>query len=281
MTTDWWQHLHADGSARTSDIADFAAEIRRTTLVTISKAGLGHIGGDYSVTDILATLYGRVLRVDPERPEWADRDRFILSKGHAAVSLYSTLALSGFFPIEWLDTFTGPLSALNGHPNRNKVPGVETNTGPLGHGFPVALGCALAAQLQRSDRRTYVVIGDGELQEGSNWEAFMYGGHRQLTNLPVIIDRNRLQQGDRTENTNSLDPLDAKVEAFGWEPRVIDGHDLDALNLALTCPSDRPVAVIAETVKGKGVSFIEDRAEWHHKVPTSEQVALALEELNR
>ena len=281
MTTDWWQRLHADGSARTSDVADFAAEIRRTTLVTINKAGLGHIGGDYSVTDILATLYGRVLRVDPRRPEWADRDRFILSKGHAAVSLYSTLALSGFFPIEWLDTFTGPLSALNGHPNRNKVPGVETNTGPLGHGFPVALGCALAAQLQRSDRRTYVVIGDGELQEGSNWEAFMYGGHRQLTNLTVIIDRNRLQQGDRTENTNSLDPLDAKVRAFGWEPRVIDGHDLDALNLALTSPSDRPVAVIAETVKGKGVSFIEDRAEWHHKVPNSEQVAMALEELSR
>jgi transketolase len=281
MTTDWWQRLHADAPAPTSDISDFAAEIRRTTLVTINKAGLGHIGGDYSVTDILATLYGRVLRVDPRRPEWADRDRFILSKGHAAVSLYSTLALSGFFPIEWLDTFTGPLSALNGHPNRNKVPGVETNTGPLGHGFPVALGCALAAQLQRSDRRTYVVIGDGELQEGSNWEAFMYGGHRQLTNLTVIIDRNRLQQGDRTENTNSLDPLDAKVRAFGWEPRVIDGHDLDALNLALASPSDRPVAVIAETVKGKGVSFIEDRAEWHHKVPNSEQVALALEELSR
>jgi transketolase len=281
MTTDWWQRLHADAPALSSDISDFAAEIRRTTLVTINKAGLGHIGGDYSVTDILATLYGRVLRVDPRRPEWADRDRFILSKGHAAVSLYSTLALSGFFPIEWLDTFTGPLSALNGHPNRNKVPGVETNTGPLGHGFPVALGCALAAQLQRSDRRTYVVIGDGELQEGSNWEAFMYGGHRQLTNLTVIIDRNRLQQGDRTENTNSLDPLDAKVGAFGWEPRVIDGHDLDALHLALTSPSDRPVAVIAETVKGKGVSFIEDRAEWHHKVPNSEQVALALEELSR
>lgn len=281
MTPDWWQRLHADAPALTSDISDFAAEIRRTTLVTINKAGLGHIGGDYSVTDILATLYGGVLRVDPMRPEWADRDRFILSKGHAAVSLYSTLALSGFFPIEWLDTFTGPLSALNGHPNRNKVPGVETNTGPLGHGFPVALGCALAAQLQRSDRRTYVVIGDGELQEGSNWEAFMYGGHRQLTNLTVIIDRNRLQQGDRTENTNSLDPLDAKVGAFGWEPRVIDGHDLDALYLALTSPSDRPVAVIAETVKGKGVSFIEDRAEWHHKVPNSEQVAMALEELSR
>jgi len=281
MTTDWWERLHGDGAAGLEDIAEFAAEIRRTTLVTINRAGLGHIGGDYSVTDILATLYGSVLRVDPARPDWPERDRFILSKGHAAVSLYSTLALSGFFPVEWLETFTGPLSALNGHPNRNKVPGVETNTGPLGHGFPVALGCALAAQLQGSARRTYVVIGDGELQEGSNWEAFMYGGHRQLTNLTVIVDRNRLQQGDRTENTNSLDPLDAKVEAFGWQARVIDGHDLASLRVALTEPSDRPVAIIAETTKGKGVSFIEDRAEWHHKVPSAEQVALALEELSQ
>lgn len=263
----------------TPEVARFARDIRELTLVTINRAGLGHIGGDYSVTDILATLYGRVLRVDPTNPSWADRDRFILSKGHAAVSLYSTLALSGFFPVSWLESFAGPLSPLNGHPNRNKVPGVETNTGPLGHGFPVAVGCALGAELQASARRTYVVIGDGELQEGSNWEAFMYGGHRKLTNLTVIVDRNRLQQGDRTENTNSLDPLDAKVEAFGWEARVIDGHDLEALHRAVTAPSDRPVAVIAETTKGRGVSFIEDRAEWHHKVPSEEQVALALKEL--
>lgn len=263
----------------TLEVARFARDIRELTLVTINRAGLGHIGGDYSVTDILATLYGRVLRVDPTNPSWADRDRFILSKGHAAVSLYSTLALSGFFPVSWLESFAGPLSPLNGHPNRNKVPGVETNTGPLGHGFPVAVGCALGAELQASARRTYVVIGDGELQEGSNWEAFMYGGHRKLTNLTVIVDRNRLQQGDRTENTNSLDPLDAKVEAFGWEARVIDGHDLEALHHAVTAPSDRPVAVIAETTKGRGVSFIEDRAEWHHKVPSEEQVALALKEL--
>lgn len=263
----------------TEEAARFARDIRELTLTTINRAGLGHIGGDFSVTDILATLYGRVLRVDPNNPSWANRDRFILSKGHAAVSLYSTLALSGFFPVSWLESFATPLSPLNGHPNRNKVPGVETNTGPLGHGFPVALGCALGAELQGSVRRTYVVIGDGELQEGSNWEAFMYGGHRKLTNLTVVVDRNRLQQGDRTENTNSLDPLDAKVEAFGWEARVIDGHDLEALHHAVTAPSDRPVAVIAETTKGRGVSFIEDRAEWHHKVPSEEQVTLALKEL--
>ena len=279
MTVEQPSRLGAPPLATTEDVSRFAREIRELTLVTINRAGLGHIGGDYSVTDILATLYGRVLRVDPTNPAWEDRDRFILSKGHAAVSFYSTLALSGFFPVSWLESFAGPLSPLNGHPNRTKVPGVETNTGPLGHGFPVALGCALGAQLQGSARRTYVVMGDGELQEGSNWEAFMYGGHRQLTNLTAIVDRNRLQQGDRTENTNSLDPLDAKVEAFGWEARVIDGHDLDALHDAITRPSDRPVAVIAETTKGKGVSFIEDRAEWHHKVPSQEQVALAMKEL--
>jgi transketolase len=279
MTVEQPSRLGAPPLATTEDVSRFAREIRELTLVTINRAGLGHIGGDYSVTDILATLYGRVLRVDPTNPSWDDRDRFILSKGHAAVSFYSTLALSGFFPVSWLESFAGPLSPLNGHPNRTKVPGVETNTGPLGHGFPVALGCALGAQLQGSAHRTYVVMGDGELQEGSNWEAFMYGGHRQLTNLTAIVDRNRLQQGDRTENTNSLDPLDAKVEAFGWEARVIDGHDLDALHDAITRPSDRPVAVIAETTKGKGVSFIEDRAEWHHKVPSEEQVALALKEL--
>jgi transketolase len=279
MTVEQPSRLGEPPLATTEDVSRFAREIRELTLVTINRAGLGHIGGDYSVTDILATLYGRVLRVDPTNPSWDDRDRFILSKGHAAVSFYSTLALSGFFPVSWLESFAGPLSPLNGHPNRTKVPGVETNTGPLGHGFPVALGCALGAQLQGSARRTYVVMGDGELQEGSNWEAFMYGGHRQLTNLTAIVDRNRLQQGDRTENTNSLDPLDVKVEAFGWEARVIDGHDLDALHDAVTRPSDRPVAVIAETTKGKGVSFIEDRAEWHHKVPSEEQVALALKEL--
>jgi transketolase N-terminal domain/subunit len=188
MTVEQPSRLGAPPLATTEDVSRFAREIRELTLVTINRAGLGHIGGDYSVTDILATLYGRVLRVDPTNPAWEDRDRFILSKGHAAVSLYSTLALSGFFPVSWLESFAGPLSPLNGHPNRTKVPGVETNTGPLGHGFPVALGCALGAQLQGSARRTYVVMGDGELQEGSNWEAFMYGGHRQLTNLTAIVD---------------------------------------------------------------------------------------------
>jgi transketolase len=175
-----------------------------------------------------------------------------------------------------------PLSALNGHPNRTKVPGVETNTGPLGHGFPVAVGCALAARLRGLDYRTFVVLGDGELQEGSNWEAAMTAAHYDLDNLTAVVDRNRLQQGARTEDTKQLEPLADKWESFGFEVRRIDGHDYAAL-LEAFAPSTtgRPVAVIADTIKGKGVSFMEDRVEWHHKVPSAEQVQAAIQELTR
>ncbi|QNE35509.1 transketolase [Leifsonia shinshuensis] len=253
---------------------------RRSILAMIAKAKQGHIGGDFSVTDILTTLFFAVLRVDPARPDWPERDRFILSKGHCAAALYSTLAASGFFPTSELGTFMEPLSALNGHPNRNKIPGVETNTGPLGHGLPVGVGTAIAAKLAGRDARTYVVLGDGEMQEGSNWEALMAGAHHRLDNLTIVVDRNRLQQGARTEETNRLDPLDDKLASFGWEVRIIDGHDYEQL-LAAFAPSTtgRPVAVIANTIKGKGVSFIEDRVEWHHKVPSAEQVDIALKEL--
>jgi transketolase len=246
----------------------------------VDRAGLGHIGGDLSVTDILVTLFGAVLDVDPADPTREDRDRFILSKGHCAGALYATLAHCGFFPREELTTFMAPLSALNGHPNRTKVPGVETNTGPLGHGFPVGVGCAIAAKLRDLDYRTFFVLGDGELQEGSNWEAAMTAAHYDLDNLTAIVDRNRLQQGARTEDTKRLEPLADKWKSFGWEVREPDGHDhgelLDAFAPSTT---GRPVAVIAHTTKGKGVSFIEDRIEWHHKVPSREQVAAAMEEL--
>ena len=174
-------------------------------------------------------------------------------------------------------------SPLNGHPDRTKVPGVETNTGPLGHGLPVAVGTAIAARLDHSPRRTFVLCGDGELQEGSNWEAIMAAGHRGLDNLVAIVDRNGLQQGARTEATNALDPLDAKFEAFGWAVRTVDGHDVDVLLetfRAAPFERGRPSCVIAHTVKGRGVSFIEDRVEWHHKVPSDEQTAQALEELS-
>ncbi|MET8976411.1 transketolase [Streptomyces sp. NPDC004539] len=263
-------------------LREMSTEVRLKVIGMIDRAGLGHIGGDLSVTDILVTLFGAVLDVDPARPDAPGRDRLILSKGHCAAALYATLASCGYFPESELARFTAPYSPLNGHPDRRKVPGVETNTGPLGHGFPVAVGCALGARLRGDASRTVVVLGDGELQEGSNWEAAMTAGHQRLARLCAVVDRNRLQQGARTEDTVTLDPLAERFAAFGWEVRETDGHDHAAL-LTAFAPSTtgRPVAVVAHTVKGKGVSFIEDRVEWHHKVPTPAQVRAAVEELTR
>ena len=265
-----------------TDLEEMATDVRRSVVTMVDRAGLGHIGGDLSVTDILVALFGAVLDVDPADPTRDDRDRFILSKGHCAGALYATLAHCGFFPRAELETFMAPLSALNGHPNRNKVPGVETNTGPLGHGFPVGVGVAIAAKLRGLDYRTFVVLGDGELQEGSNWEAAMTAAHYDLDNLTAIVDRNRLQQGASTADTKELEPLPDKWAAFGFEVRVIDGHDFTQLLGALEPSSTgKPVAVIANTIKGKGISFMEDRVEWHHKVPSADQVQIALQELAR
>jgi transketolase len=260
-----------------------ANHIRRRDLEIIHKAGLGHAGGDLSSADILTTLYFSVLRIDPANPQDPQRDRFILSKGHGAGVLYTTLAEAGFFPSEQLDTFMAPLSKLNGHPDRNKVPGVETNTGPLGHGLPVAVGAALSAKLQGASWRTFVLTGDGELQEGSMWEASMAAAHYGLDNLTVIVDRNGLQQGDATERTMHLDPLDEKFRAFGWAVRGVDGHDYAALLqmfAALPFGPGKPNCVIAHTHKGQGVSFMRDRVEWHHKVPNRDELDRALRELS-
>jgi transketolase len=265
-----------------STLRALSSTIRLTDLEMVYRAKLGHIGGDFSVIDILVTLYWAVLSVDPLHPHAPHRDRFILSKGHSAGALYATLAHCGFFPISALSTFAQPLSALNGHPNRTKVPGVETNTGPLGHGFPVAVGCALAAELTGSGSRTYVVLGDGELQEGSNWEAAMTASHYRLSSLTAVVDRNGLQQGAPTEETKQLEPLADKWTSFGWEVREVAGHDHAALLDAFRSDrGNRPVCVIAHTTKGKGASFMEGRVEWHHKVPTRDQVEAAREELNR
>jgi transketolase len=256
--------------------------IRRRDLQTVYNARLGHVGGEMSAIDILVTLYFAVLRVDPERPDDPDRDRFILSKGHSAVALYTTLAHRGFIPMEELDTFAQPLSKLNGHPDRNKVPGVETNTGPLGHGLPVAVGAALAAKLQDAAWRVFILTGDGELQEGSNWEAAMSAAHYKLDNLTVIVDRNRLQQGDWTEQTMHLEPLADKWRAFGWSVVEVDGHSiLQLLQTFSRLPFEagKPNCIIAHTHKGEGVSFMRDRAAWHHKVPSAEELAKALKEL--
>ncbi|WBU37917.1 transketolase [Homoserinibacter sp. YIM 151385] len=281
-----WEHARtaiadaADAAARDELIRERANWTRRSIVRMIDGARAGHIGGDLSVTDILTVLFNAVLDIDPADPDRADRDRFILSKGHCAAALYSTLAWCGYFAPDELSTFMSPMSALNGHPNRVKVPGVETNTGPLGHGLPVGVGTALGARLLGTGSRTVVVLGDGEMQEGSNWEALMAAAHYELDNLTIVVDRNRLQQGARTEDTNRLDPLDERLASFGWEVRVVDGHDYGQLLEAFgPSTTGRPVAIVANTVKGKGVSFIEDRVEWHHKVPSAEQVATALEEL--
>ncbi|MFN8622156.1 MAG: transketolase [Chloroflexota bacterium] len=259
-----------------------AARIRLRDLRMVYEAGLGHIGGEFSAIDILATLYFGVLRYDPARPDDPGRDRFVLSKGHSAAALYVTLAEAGYFDRDELSTFQGPLSRLGGHPDRTKLPGVETNTGPLGHGMPVAVGIALAAKLTGAGYRTFALTGDGELQEGSIWEAAMAAAHYELDGLTVIVDRNGLQQGDRTESTVRLEPLADKWRAFGWSVREVDGHDHAALLetfRSVPLEAGRPSCVIAHTHKGQGVSFISDQVGWHHHVPTADEYQRAVAEL--
>ena len=263
-------------------IAAHARNIRRSSLRMAYAAGLGHPGGDLSCADILATLYFHVLRVDPEAPQDPDRDRFVLSKGHASGALYATLAEAGFLPDAALDEYMKPLSRLNGHPDRNKVPGVEANTGPLGHGLPIAVGIALGARLRGAAWRTFVLTGDGELQEGSNWEAAMSASHFTLDQLTVVVDRNGLQQGARTEDTVGLEPLEERWRAFGFAVANTDGHDIAALvRLLARVPLEpgRPTCIIAHTRKGRGVSFMQDQPEWHHRIPTAAELARALAEL--
>jgi transketolase len=263
-------------------LAEAARLVRRRDIQMVRAAGLGHIGGEFSVIDILVTLYLAAMNTTPDRLDDPDRDRFILSKGHAAAALYTTLAIAGFLPPEQLSSFMKPLSQLNGHPARTKVAGVEASTGPLGHGLPIAVGTTFAGKLDGSVRRTFVVVGDGELQEGSNWEALMTAGNHRLDHLCVIVDRNRLQQGARVADTNDLEPLADKLRAFNYEVVEVNGHDhgalLDAF-AAVPAHSGRPTAVIAQTIKGYPISFMSDNVAWHHKVPSVEQVAQALAEL--
>jgi transketolase len=256
--------------------------IRRRSFQMVYEAQMGHPGGDFSAADILATLYFGVLRFDPKAPQDPGRDRFVMSKGHCTGAFYSVLAAAGYFPEAMLSTYMRPESRLNGHPNRNYLPGVETNTGPLGHGLPVATGIAIAGQIDGAPYRTFVLTGDGELQEGSNWEAALTAGHRKLENLTLIVDRNRLQQGAGTEETAGLDPLDDKWRAFGWHVEMVDGHDyLQLLEVLSRSPKGRgkPLCVIANTTKGKGVSFMNNNVAWHHGVPTKAQYEQAMREL--
>lgn len=264
-------------------LANLANQTRISAMTMTNHSGMGHTGGDLSSSDILTCLYlGGILNLAPENPAWEQRDRFIMSKGHCSGAFYSTLAARGFFPKERLKTFMDPLSMLNGHPDRNKLPGVEANTGPLGHGAPIAVGAALAAKMRGEAWRVFVLTGDGELQEGSNWEAAMTAQHYQLDNLVVIVDRNRIQQGDFTESTIRMDPLAPKWESFGFAVKEVDGHNHAELMTTLQSVPlvpGKPTCIIANTIKGKGVSFAENKPAWHHGVPTREQLELAAKEL--
>lgn len=256
-------------------------ELRRRDPLMIAHAGNGHIGGDFSIADILITLVLHELDLDPAEPLAPNRDRLVLSKGHTAGALYIAMALAGYFPVEELMTFMDPGSRLNGHPNRTYIPGIEANTGPLGHGFPVAVGTAIAAKLDGSSRRTVVLLGDGEMQEGSNWEAMMCASHYRLDNLTAVVDRNHLQQGATTEATMDLEPLAEKARAFGFRVLEIDAHDFEQILDAFQLQPEpgRPTMIIAHSHKGNPISFMSDKVGWHHHVPTDAEIDAILAEL--
>jgi transketolase len=261
-----------------------AKELRKKIIRIVSVAKASHLGSAYSVLDIILYLYSRVLKINPKKPRAEDRDRFILSKGWGASALYVVLADKGFFPKKELDTYCMDGSRLVGITTMSGVPGMEATTGSMGHGLPVGAGMALAGKKKKSKRRVFVVISDGELDEGSTWEAILFAGHNHLDNLTVIVDYNGWQSFGRTKDVLGLDPIPGKFEAFGWSATEADGNDFTSLEKALkTIPlkKNKPTAIIAHTVKGKGVSFIEDRNEWHYKYPSPAEVDLALKELSK
>jgi len=264
------------------DLAEVARRIRRHIVTIIGRAGSGHPGGSLSAVDIVTTLYWKVLRHKPADPHWADRDRFILSKGHAAPMLYSVLAECGYFPVGELATLRQMDSRLQGHADRTATPGVEMSSGSLGQGLSFAIGVALAARLDSRDYRTYVLLGDGECNEGQVWEAAMAAAHFRLDNLVAVVDNNGLQIDGPTCDVMNTDPLDKKWEAFGWHVIKVDGHDFTKLQEAFEKAKTikgKPTVIIARTTKGKGVSFMENVVGFHGKAPDKEQMEIALKEL--
>ena len=248
----------------------------------VHRANASHIGGCLSVADILAVLYGLVLRVDPARPDWPDRDRFVQSKGHAAAILYAVLAERGFFSVSALESYCGDGSDLCGHVTSPRVPGVEVSTGSLGHGLPIAAGMALVGKREQRPARVFALLSDGELDEGSTWEAILFAGHQRLDNLVAIVDYNKIQSFGTVAEVLDIAPLAEKWRAFRWAVREVDGHDLTALGdafAAVPFERDHPSVVIAHTVKGKGVSFMENDLAWHYKAPDAAQLARALAEV--
>jgi len=258
-----------------------AKEVRKKSLQMVHLANSSHIGGALSMTDILAVLYTSVLKYNPENPNWEERDRFILSKGHACVSLYSILALCGFFPLEELEEYGKNGSRLLTHVT-HYIPGVEVSAGSLGHGLPIACGIALAAKRKKMDYHTYVLVGDGEMDEGSNWEALLLAAHHKLDNLCLIIDYNKIQSLGNTNDILNLEPFRAKLEAFNWNVVQINGHShSEILNAFIQArqTKGKPTVIIADTIKGKGVSFMEDKLLWHYRSPNKEQLNNAIKEI--
>ena len=261
-----------------------ANEVRKGIVTAVHSAKSGHPGGSLSAADIYTYLYFEEMNIDPKDPKKADRDRFVLSKGHTAPGYYSTLAHRGFFPVEDLTTLRKVGSYLQGHPDMKHIPGVDMSSGSLGQGISAAVGMAISAKLSDDDYRVYTLLGDGEIQEGQVWEASMLAGHRKLDNLVVIVDNNNLQIDGKNTDVNSPYPIDKKFEAFNFHVINIDGNDFDQIEAAFKEARETkgmPTAIIAKTIKGKGVSFMEDQAGWHGKAPNDEQYAQAMEELEK
>lgn len=264
------------------EILAFAQQVRRSILTMTSEGGSAHIGSAFSIVDLLAVLYTRILKVDPRNPKWEHRDRFILSKGHAGVAVYATLAHLGFFSEERLKTYYRDGSQLFGHLSHIGIPGVEVSTGSLGHGLSIGVGMALSAKLDNLAHRVFVMMSDGEMDEGSNWEAMLFAAHHRLGNLTAIIDYNKIQSLGSTTSVLDLEPLKGKIESFGWNVLQIAGHDFGAIeNALLSIPEDmsKPTCIIAETVKGKGVSFMESQVLWHYRTARGQEFELAMSEL--
>lgn len=266
----------------TNNLKKIALQIRRDILEMTTQAGSGHPGGSLSATDIMATLYFHKMRHNPKKPDWPDRDRFVLSKGHACPALYACLARSGYFSIKKLKTLRKLGSCLQGHPEANRCPGIEASTGPLGQGLSFANGIALAGKLDNKDYKVYVMLGDGECDEGNIWEAAMLAPHYKLDNLTAILDHNRLQIDGFNKDVMNIEPINEKFEAFGWDVIIIDGHNFEHIINALNDADkakNKPTIIIANTIKSRGISFMEDQAEWHGKSLDKEQLKKALKEL--
>lgn len=272
----------------TQQVTDLAARLRTHVIEMTHRAKSSHVGSNLSMVEILAVLYGGVLRVDPMRLDDPARDRLILSKGHACAALYAVLAESGFFPIDWLEDFYHDGAKLPGHATAKGIPGIEVSTGSLGHGLPIATGMALAAKRDDQPQRVYCLLSDGECDEGSNWEAALFAPHHKLDNLTVIIDYNKIQSLGHCDEVLSLEPFPEKWRAFGWDTVEVDGHDVAALQSVFAADArptnsklaDAPRCVIAHTVKGKGVSFMEDDLLWHYRTPQGDEYQAAVAELN-